>query len=89
VEAVVGADVVAAGESFSADKLVSATHGPTSDVVGTRMRAFQLQSLSWDHRCCCRGPWRVARSLSPRMLSGVEVVHTRGGGTGVPFVMAP
>jgi hypothetical protein len=24
-----------------------------------------------------------------RPLSGVEVVHTRGGGTGVPFVMAP
>jgi hypothetical protein len=30
VDAAVGADVVAAGESFSADKSVSATHGPTS-----------------------------------------------------------
>jgi hypothetical protein len=30
VDAVVGADVVAAGESFSTDKPVSATHGPTS-----------------------------------------------------------
>jgi hypothetical protein len=30
VDAAVGADEVAAGESFSADKPVSATHGPTS-----------------------------------------------------------
>jgi hypothetical protein len=30
VDAIVGADVVAAGESFSADKPVSATRGPTS-----------------------------------------------------------
>jgi hypothetical protein len=31
VDTAVGADVVAAGESFSADKPVSATRGPTSD----------------------------------------------------------
>jgi hypothetical protein len=30
VDAAVGADVVAAGESFSTDEPVSATHGPTS-----------------------------------------------------------
>jgi hypothetical protein len=30
VDATVGAEVVAAGESFSADETVSATHGPTS-----------------------------------------------------------
>jgi hypothetical protein len=30
VDAAIGADVVAAGESFSADKSVSATRGPTS-----------------------------------------------------------
>jgi hypothetical protein len=30
VDAAVGADVVAAGESFSADKPVNATRGPTS-----------------------------------------------------------
>jgi hypothetical protein len=30
VDAAVGADVVAVGESFSADKPVNATHGPTS-----------------------------------------------------------
>jgi hypothetical protein len=29
------------------------------------------------------------RSLSFRGSSDVEVVHTRGSGTGVPFVMAP
>jgi uncharacterized protein (DUF2237 family) len=73
VDAAVGADVVAAGESFSTDKPVSATRGPTS----------------WDRRCCCRGRWRVTGSLSSRRLSDVEVVCTRGGGTGVPFVMAP
>jgi hypothetical protein len=28
-------------------------------------------------------------SLSSRRPSDVEVVHTRGSGTGVPFVMAP
>jgi hypothetical protein len=28
-------------------------------------------------------------ALSTHRLSGVEVVHTCGGGTGVPFVMAP
>jgi hypothetical protein len=31
------------------------------------------------------GTW----SLLSRRPSGVEVVHTRGSGTGVPFVMAP
>jgi hypothetical protein len=30
VDAAVGAEVVAAGESFSVDETVSATHGPTS-----------------------------------------------------------
>jgi hypothetical protein len=30
VDAAAGAEVVAAGESFSADKTVSVTHGPTS-----------------------------------------------------------
>jgi hypothetical protein len=57
--------------------------------VGTRARALSQQCPSWDHRCCCRGRWRVAWSSSSRRLSDVEVVHTRGSGTGVPFVMAP
>jgi hypothetical protein len=51
VDATVGAEVVAAGESFSADETISATRGPTSDSLalisgsrpreGTRTRAFQ------------------------------------------------
>jgi hypothetical protein len=53
------------------------------------MRAFRWPRPSWDHDCCCRGRWRVAWNSSPRRLPGVEVVHTRGDGTGVPFVMAP
>jgi hypothetical protein len=40
-------------------------------------------------RCLCSGRRRATRSLSSRRPSGVEVVHTRGSGTGVPFVMAP
>jgi hypothetical protein len=43
---------------------------------------------------CHRAGWRPATSsgiwgLSSRGPSDVEVVHTRGSGTGVPFVMAP
>jgi hypothetical protein len=99
VDAAVGAEVVAAGESFSADENVSATRGPTSGSLalmsgsrplsGDANETFRRQRPSWDHRCCCRGRWRVARSSSSRRLSNVEVVHTRGSGTGVPFVMAP
>jgi hypothetical protein len=51
VAAVIGAEVVAAREGFSADETVGAI-------------------------------W----SLLSRRPSGVEVVHTRGSGTGVPFV---
>jgi hypothetical protein len=39
-------------------------------------------------RCCCSGRRRATR-LASRRPSDVEVVHTRGSGTGVPFVMAP
>jgi hypothetical protein len=38
-----------------------------------------------DHGCCCRGRWQVSRRSLPRRL---EVAHTRGDGTRVPFVMA-
>jgi hypothetical protein len=99
VDAAVGAEVVAAGEvGFSADETVSATRGPTSGslalISGSRpLSGDANESLpvaaSWDHGCCCGGHWRVARSLLSRRLSDVEVVHTRGGGTGVPFVMTP
>jgi hypothetical protein len=97
-DATVGADVVAAGESFSAVKAVGAAYGPTSGSLALMSGSRPLSGdaneslpvpVSWDHGCCCRGRWRVTQSLSPRRLTGVEVVHTRGDGTGVPFVMAP
>jgi hypothetical protein len=40
-------------------------------------------------RCWCSGRRRATRSLSSCRPSDVEVVHTRGSGTGVLFVMAP
>jgi hypothetical protein len=40
-------------------------------------------------RCWCSGRRRATRSLSSRRPSDVEVVHTHGSGTRVPFVMAP
>jgi hypothetical protein len=39
--------------------------------------------------CWCTGRRRATWSLLSRRPSGVEVVHTRGSGTGVPFVMVP
>ena len=100
VDAAVGAEVVAAGESFSADETVSATRGPTSDslalmsgsrpprgdaneslpaVASVLGPSLLLQRSPASHLGFCRpaGPpmWGVAR--------------TCGGGTGVPFVMAP
>jgi hypothetical protein len=38
-------------------------------------------------RCWCSGRRRATWSLLSRRPSGVEVVHTRGSGTGVPFVV--
>jgi hypothetical protein len=40
-------------------------------------------------RCRCSDRRQATWSLSSRRPSGVEVVHTRGSGTRVPFVMAP
>ena len=39
--------------------------------------------------CWCIGCRRATQSSLSRRPSGVEVVHTRGSGIGVPFVMAP
>jgi hypothetical protein len=113
VTAVVGAEVVAAREGFSADETVSATCGRTPGSLalmacprpscggvgeGLSTAAFALRSslLLFSHlrrrslsRCWCSGHRRATRSLLSRRPSGVEVVHTRGSGTGVPFVMAP
>jgi hypothetical protein len=72
-DAAVGADVVAAGESFSAVKAVSAAYGPTSGSLalmsgsrplsGDANESLPVARPSWDHGCCCRGRWRVARKL--------------------------
>jgi hypothetical protein len=40
-------------------------------------------------RCWCSGCRGATWSLLSRRPSGVEVVHTRRSGTGVPFVMVP
>jgi hypothetical protein len=40
-------------------------------------------------RCWCSGRRRATWSLLSRKPSGVEVVHTRGSGTEVGFVMVP
>ena len=98
-DAAVGADVVAAGESFPTVEAVSAAYGPTSGSLalmsgsrplsGDANESLPVARPSWDHGCCCRCRWRVAQSLSPHRPPGVEVVHTRMDGTGVPFVMAP
>jgi hypothetical protein len=111
VAAVVGAEVVAAGEGFSTDETVGATRGQTSSSLalmacprpscgdvgeGLATAAFALRPsvLLFSPqgrgrcRCCCSGGRRATRSLSSRRPSDVEVVHTHGSGTGVPFVMA-
>jgi hypothetical protein len=102
---VVGAEVVAAGEGFSADDTVSATCAP-----GLRLFGFNGW-FSSPARGRERGPssgsvrpgaiavavlpseTEVVAALlvqrSPASHTDVEVVHTRGSGTRVPFVMAP
>jgi hypothetical protein len=100
VDAAVGAEVVAAGEGFSTDEIVGVSCAPglwlfgfniwfLSPVRGHEREPPRRWRLPWGHRCCCRGRRRATRSLSSRRPSDVEVVHTRGSGTGVPFVMAP
>jgi hypothetical protein len=99
VDAAVGAEVVAAGESFSADETVSATRGPTSGSLALMSGSRPLSgdaNESLPAAASVLGPSLLLqrslashRSLSSRRLSDVEVVHTRGSGTGVPFVMAP
>jgi hypothetical protein len=67
--------------------------------VETWVRASSQQRLPWGHRCCCLAAQSGGRcrcwcsgcrwatwSLLSHRPSGVEVVHTRGSGTGVPFV---
>ena len=102
MDAAVGAEVVAAGEvGFSADETVSATRGPTSGslalISGSRPLSGDANE-SLPAAASVLGPSLLLQRSSAshqefvvpsRRLSDVEVVHTRGGGTGVPFLMAP
>jgi hypothetical protein len=98
-DAAVDADIVAAGGSFPTVEAVNAAYGPASGSLalmsgsrplsGDANESLPAVGSSWDHSCYCRGRWRVAWGFSPHRLPGVGVVHTRGDGTGVPFVMAP
>jgi hypothetical protein len=112
VAAVVGAEVVAAREGFSANETIGATCGRTSSSLaltacprpscgdvgkGLSIAASALRSSlllfsrpKWRSLSLwCSGRRRATWSLSSRRPSCVEVVHTRGSGTEVPFVMAP
>jgi hypothetical protein len=99
VDAAVGAEVLAAGEGFSADDTVNATCAPGLQLFGFNgwfsspardvNEGLPAVMFALGHRCCCRGCRRATRSLSSRRPSDVEVVHTRESGTGFPFVMAP
>ena len=113
VDAAVGADVVAAGESFSTDEPVSATRGPTSgslaliacprpssgDVgeglvaVASALRSSLLLFGRPERRSLSLLPeWAAASHLEfcrPACPPMWGVVRTCGGGTRVPFVMAP
>jgi hypothetical protein len=111
-DAAIGDDVVAAGESFSAVKAVSAAYGPTSGSLAliacprpssgdegegivasaSALRPSPLQFGHLERRSLSLLPERAAVShLEPCRPAGPPmwgVVRTRGGGTGVPFVMA-
>jgi hypothetical protein len=95
----VGAEVVAAGESFSTDETVSATHGPTSGslalISGSRPSSGDaneslpaVASTLGPSLLLQRSPASHPEFVIPQALR-CGVVHTRGSGTGVPFVMAP
>jgi hypothetical protein len=100
VDAVVGADVVAAGESFSADKPVSATRGPTSGSLALMSGSRPLSgdaNQSLPTAASVLGPsLLLQRSLAshqefvvPQALQCGGLFVPAGGGTGVPFVMVP
>jgi hypothetical protein len=99
VDAVIGAEVVAAGESFSADEIVSATRGPSSGSLALMSGSRPLSgdaNESLPAVLSVPGPsLLLQRSLAscPEFVAPQALrcggVHTRGSGTGVPSVMAP
>jgi hypothetical protein len=100
VDTAVGAEVVAAGESFSVVETVSATCGPTSGslalISGSRPLSGDANE-SLPVAASVLGPWLLLwRSLASRQgfcrPAGPPmwgVVRTCGSGIEVPFVMAP
>jgi hypothetical protein len=99
VDAIVGAEVVAAGESFSADETVSATRGPTSGSLdlmsGSRPSSGDaneslpsVASALGPSLLLQRSPASHPEFVVPQALRCGGVVRTCGSGTGVPAVMA-
>jgi hypothetical protein len=99
-DAAVGADVVAARGSFPTVEAVSAAYGPTSGSLALMSGPCPLSrdaNESLPVVASVLGPWLLLqRSLAsrpelvaPQAPQCGGVVRTRGGGTGVPFVMAP
>jgi hypothetical protein len=95
VDAAADAEVVAARESFFADETVSATRGPTFgslDLMSGSRPSSGDANESLPAVASALGPSLLlqrspASHLLSRRLSDVEVVHTCGSGTGLPFVM--
>jgi hypothetical protein len=91
VDATVGADVVAAGESFSADEPASATRGPTSGSLALMSGSPPLSgdaNKSLPAAASVLGP---SLPLQRSLASHQEFVVPQAlqCGTGVPSIMAP
>jgi hypothetical protein len=100
VDAAVGAEVVAAGESFSADETVSATREPTSGSLALISGSCPLSGDANESLLAAASVLGPSLLLQRSLASHPEfcrpagppmwgVVRTCRGGTGVPFVMAP
>jgi hypothetical protein len=100
VDVIVGAEVVVAGESFSADETVSATRGLTSGslalISGSRPRRGDaneslpaVASVLGPSLLLQRSPASHPEFCCPAGPPMWGVVRTCESGTGVPFVMAP
>jgi hypothetical protein len=99
VDAAVGADVVAAGESFSAVETVSATCGPTSGSLALMSGSRPLSGDANESLLVAASILGPSLPLQRSLAGCLEFVVPQalrcggcsycGGGTGVPFVMAP
>jgi hypothetical protein len=99
VDPAVGADVVAAGESFSADEPVSTTRGPTSGSLALMSGSRPLSGDANERLPAAASVLGPSLLLQRSLVSHREFVAPQAlrcggcsyprGGTGVPFVMAP